>query len=440
MRSMEIRENAGGRKSRKKRRIRNVVLAWMIVLASVAGLMAGGIRLFLAMGYQHLHDGAVFTAPQLPGGPMADAGETGGQSSGGEDFGNGNSGNKGLGAGNSTGAEDWEIPEGTPASDAEHGTSGSGEGSSAQGVPRKDSENSSLLKLKEGQIRRGDRVYEYIDGILTFLVLGIDIDGPVERNKDLVSGGQSDAIFLVVMNPDTKKISLIGVNRDTMVEIVMVGLGTGGGNLTTTAEISVQHGFGDGLNQSCELTRDAVSKLFYNLPIHGYISFNMGGMAALNDAVGSVRLTVLEDMTEINPAWYLGADVTLTGKDAYEYVHYRNVNVFESARNRLARQKQYLSVFAGTALAEIKKDITLPVSLYQAFKPYTVTDLELDEISWLASQLTGYKFDDSAIYTMEGTTVQGARFEEFYPDQEALQELILKIFYREIDPETGRPI
>ena len=275
---------------------------------------------------------------------------------------------------------------------------------------------------------------------MTFLVLGIDIDGPVEKNKDLVSGGQSDAIFLVVMNPDTKRISLIGVNRDTMVEVVMVGLGENGEDLTATAEISVQHGFGDGLNQSCELTRDAVSELFYNLPIHGYISFNMGGMAALNDAVGSVQLTVLEDMTEINPAWYQGAEVTLTGKDAYEYVHYRNTEVFESARNRLARQKQYLSVFAGTAMAKIKKDVTLPVSLYQAFKPYTVTDISVDEISWLASQLTSYKFDENAVYSMEGITVKGQKFEEFYPDEEALQELIIKVFYREIDPATGKAL
>lgn len=430
MKALETREDPGGRKSRKKRRARNVVLAWVIVLSAMAGLTAGGIKLFLSMGYRHLQDSAAYTAPQIPDAPTASAGASDSL----------NAPDKGASA---SGGQ--EIPERTPASDAGQEIRGDKEGASegdTSGEEPADGKASeeTLPKLKEGQIRRGDRVYEYIDGILTFLVLGIDIDGPVERNKDLVSGGQSDAIFLVVMNPDTKKISLIGVNRDTMVEIVMVGLGANGENLTTTAELSVQHGFGDGLNQSCELTRDAVSKLFYNLPIHGYISFNMGGMAALNDAVGSVRLTVLEDMTEINPAWYLGADVTLTGKDAYEYVHYRNVNVFESARNRLARQKQYLSVFAGTALAEIKKDITLPVSLYQAFKPYTVTDLEIDEISYLASQLAGYRFDEDAIYTMEGTTVLGARFEEFYPDQKALQELILKVFYREIDPNTGGPV
>lgn len=436
MKSIEAGEKPGNRENRKKRRIRNVVLAWVIILSAVGGLMAAGTKLFLSMGYQHLHDSAAFSAPQLPNGMMSDAGDTDGLNSTDRN-------EAGFGR------DDWsektpdkgtiqESPGGqqeTPAGEASAAEDTSGAASSGGKLPE-----GSAPVLKDGWIRRGDKVYEYIDGILTFLVLGIDIDGPVERNRDLVSGGQSDAIFLVVMNPDTKRISLIGVNRDTMVDIVMVGLGANGENLTTTAEISVQHGFGDGMGQSCELTRDAVSKLFYNLPIHGYISFNMGGMAALNDAVGSVRLTVLEDMTEINPAWYQGADVTLTGKDAYEYVHYRNTAVFESARNRLARQKQYLSVFAGTALAEIKRDVTRPVSLYQAFKPYTVTDLTLDKISYLASQLTSYRFDEDAIYTMEGTTVMGTRFEEFYPDQTALQNLIIKVFYREIDPGTGKAV
>lgn len=72
----EIREKPGdrkGRQSRKRRRIRNVALAWLLVLASVAGVSAMGVKLFLSMGYRHLHDSAVFSMPQLP--DMADAGE-----------------------------------------------------------------------------------------------------------------------------------------------------------------------------------------------------------------------------------------------------------------------------------------------------------------------------------------------------------------------------
>lgn len=288
-------------------------------------------------------------------------------------------------------------------------------------------------------VRYKGKIYDYNDDILTFLFLGIDKMGPAERNPDLVSGGQSDAIFLVLLNSDTKKISIIGVNRDTMVEIRMVGVGPNGEDRYTTAELAVQHGFGDGLNQSCELTRDAVSKLFYGLPIHGYVSFNMGGIGALNDALGGVRLTVMEDLTKVNPEWVQGAEVTLTGQDAYDYVHFRDINVFESARGRLARQKQYLSSMAAAALAGTKKDLTLPLNLYRAFSPYLVTNMNVDEITYLASVIAGYSFDGNDIYTLEGTTIT-KKFEEFYPDEAALKDLIIRLYYREIDAATGKPV
>ena len=288
---------------------------------------------------------------------------------------------------------------------------------------------------QEGWVRYNGKVYEYNEDILTFLVMGIDKLDKVEKNPDLVSGGQADALFLVVADSDTKKISLVGVNRDTMVDIIMVGLGENGGDLITTAEIAVQHGFGDGLEQSCELTRDAVSKLFYDLPIHGYVSFNMGGLADLSDAIGGVELTVLEDLSKVNKQWVEGAEVVLQGKDTYDYVHYRDITKFESARGRLARQKQFLSIFAKTALGKVKEDITFPIQLYQSFKPYIVTDFSIDEISWIASELVKYQFDGEDIYTLEGTTKMGEQFEEFYPDKEALKGLMIELFYREVDVE-----
>lgn len=84
--------------------------------------------------------------------------------------------------------------------------------------------------------------------------------------------------------------------------------------------------------------------------------------------------------------------------------------------------------------------MTLPITLYQAFQPYIVTDLSVDEITYLATVVSGYSFDPAAIYTLEGSTVRGEKFEEFYPDQAALKDLIIRLFYREIDPTTGGPV
>ena len=68
----------------------------------------------------------------------------------------------------------------------------------------------------------------------------------MEASEDLLKGGQADAVFLAVLDPDEKKISVIGINRDTMTDISVYdenGLYIG----TQTAQIALQHGYGDGM-------------------------------------------------------------------------------------------------------------------------------------------------------------------------------------------------
>ena len=315
----------------------------------------------------------------------------------------------------------------------------SGEKSLRKGVdsngPSLDSgieEGSPASNWQEGWVRHDGKVYEYNDDILTFLFLGIDKMDKVSPNPDLVSGGQSDAIFLLVVDTAAKDICLVGVNRDTIVDICMVGIGDDGEDIIYPSQLAVQHGFGDGMEGSCLMTQEAVSELFYDLPIHGYVSFNMGGIAELNDAIGGVELEILEDLPGVHEDWTKGTHVKLEGMDAFWYVKYRDTTIFESARGRLARQKQYLGIFSKQAIAATKKDITLPVTLYGALKDYIVTDLSIDEMTYLASELVNYRFDIDEIFTLEGTTITGEKHEEFYPDKDALRDLIIKVFYREV--------
>ena len=41
---------------------------------------------------------------------------------------------------------------------------------------------------------------------------------------------------------------------------------------TETAQIATQYAYGDGEKRSCQLTREAVSNLLYDIPIHDYLS------------------------------------------------------------------------------------------------------------------------------------------------------------------------
>lgn len=289
-------------------------------------------------------------------------------------------------------------------------------------------------KWQEGWVKYQDTIYAYKEDILTFLIMGIDKNSDVKEEAEGTSGGQADALFLAVMDPGEKTIKVIGINRNTMTDIDVYN--EEGAYLTTvSAQIAVQHGFGNGMEESCERQLKAVRKLFYNLPIHGYAAINMSAIPTINDAVGGVQVTVLEDLTQRDQSLVEGESVHLEGESAFWYVKYRDTNVFGSADKRLERQKQYLNEFIGAAKSAMKKNPAAAVNLYQAVSGQMVTNVSIDEVAYLAPLLAEYKFQSDSFYMPEGETVMGDQFEEFYVDEDALYEMILDVFYEEVKDE-----
>ncbi|MBP7348364.1 MAG: LCP family protein [Butyrivibrio sp.] len=295
-------------------------------------------------------------------------------------------------------------------------------------------ESSQGENWQAGWIRYKGGVYTYNSNILTFLIMGIDNQNRVRTAKDGISGGQADAIFLLAADPDARKFSVISVNRNTMTDIdvydqkgAFVGSGVG--------QICLQHGYGDGKEQSCEREEKAVSNLFYNLPINGYCALNMGAFSEINNAVGGVTVDVLEDCT----AWgdkrlTKGNRVKLTGKEAYTYIRYRNEAAFDSASARLLRQEQYLGGFAGSLKSGVKSDPSLVLDIFNRVKPYMVTDIDASKVTYMATNMIGYSFDSSGIYSLKGTTAVGkTKHEEFTYDEEQLYDLIIKVFYHKVE-------
>ncbi len=312
---------------------------------------------------------------------------------------------------------------------------------SGQEKPQNPAESQPLVDeeaWQEGDIRYQGKIYRYNEDILTFLFMGIDHEGEVEEAENGIDGGQSDAIFLLVLDTRAKAISLIGINRDTMTDIdVYTKSGSYLG--TATGQLCLQHGYGDGMHVSCERSAAAVSRLFYGLPIHGYCAINMEGIPLLNDAVGGVEVTAPEAVKTRHLDLEEGEKKLLKGQEAYEYLRARDVKSFGSAGRRAERQGQYLRRYAAAAQAAMKEDITLPVTLYSTLSKYMVTDVAVDEVSYLATQAAGCTLEDEHIYSLQGETKMGEEFEEFYVDEKALYELILKVFYEEAGQagETG---
>ena len=305
---------------------------------------------------------------------------------------------------------------------------------------------SSVITTDEGEgvwqkdwVKYDGQIYTYNKQIMTFLIMGIDKNSDVQKVAEGTDGGQADALFLAVLNNEDKTIKVIGINRNTMADVDIYG-NDGNYVRTVKAQIAVQHGFGNGMEESCEYQQSAVQKLLYNLPIHGYAAINMSAISTINDAVGGVDVTVLEDLTIKDKSLIKGKKVHLMGESAFWYVKYRDTTVFGSADMRLARQKQYLQNFIAAAKRTAKNDISSVMELYRAIMPQMVTNVSPDEIAYLAPMLTEYRFDEDGFYTMEGETVRGEQFEEFYPDEEALLRIILDVFYNEVDLEQGKLI
>lgn len=294
-------------------------------------------------------------------------------------------------------------------------------------------ESENELQWQDDWVKHNGTIYDYNEDIITFLVMGIDkMDEEVKEVYGEIAGGQADAIFLLVFNPHDRTTKVIGVNRNTMTDIEIYDEY---GNYMTTykAQLAVQHGFGDGVEGSCELEKRAVSNLFYQLPIHGYAAINMSAIETINDAVGGVEVTPEEDFSTKDFTFKKGETIRLDGEQAFAYVRGRKLDQIGSADRRLSRQKQYLTEFIKQVISRADNGPALAVDIYKAISKQMTTDVTVDELSYVASTVSSYSFDNDSFYLLKGKTTMGEEFEEFYPDEDAMYEMFLEIFYEPVE-------
>lgn len=302
-----------------------------------------------------------------------------------------------------------------------------GRQASAVEAPDYDNED----KWSEGLVSYNGESYRYNKNIRTYLFLGIDTDEPVHKAVDGISGGQSDALFLLVEDRDKDKLSIISINRNTMTNVSMYNR-EGEYIDDRVLQICLQHGYGDGERISCQHAADCVENLFFGIPIHGYMSLNMGGIGLLNDALGGVEVTVLQSLDNAARGVHLveGETKVLNGDEAYVYVRSRDTSEFDSASDRLRRQEQYLNVMIPQMLRKIR-GASSAVSIYNKAEDYLYSNIDFAR---LADEMKDMEYDSSeGVYTIPGETVKGERFEEYWPDEDGLYELILQIFYDKVD-------
>lgn len=292
---------------------------------------------------------------------------------------------------------------------------------------------SAVQYWEDDWIRYDGNVYDYNEDITTFLVMGIDkSDEVVEEVPEGTDGGQADALFLLVLNPREEAIKIIGINRNSMTDIDVYDE-YGRYQTTVIGQICTQHGFGNGMEESCEYQVKAVSNMFYQLPIHGYAAINMSAIPIINDMVGGVDVTVLEDLTKVDKKLVEGERVHLEGKEALTYVQNRDIKLFGSSDRRLERQRQYLNGFIEAARETASENSNAAIDIFTAINDKMVTNITADEISYLAPYMIKFSFDATDFKMINGENKKVGEFEGFYVDEKDLYKTIIDVFYEKVD-------
>lgn len=284
--------------------------------------------------------------------------------------------------------------------------------------PSQDMEDENLVYNGEEYVLR--------ENIETFLVMGLDKNAGTSVSDSYNNDQQADFLMLFVFDNEAKTTSVIHINRDTMTNVNVLGVA---GNRIDVArkQIALAHTYGNGRDVSCRNTADAVSELLMGVKVDHYISLAMDSVAVINDLVGGVEVTVLDDFTGIDEALVKGETVTLVGEQALKYIRTRYGLEDSSNTTRMVRQQQYVNALYDKFIDRVESDDSFIVEASLEMSDYIISDRSITQLQELSRKFSEYEY--LGIDSLEGKSIVGEEFMEFYPDEDSIARIVVEKFY-----------
>ncbi len=224
-----------------------------------------------------------------------------------------------------------------------------------------------------------------------FYLLLMGTDGSSDRESSEEFAGdqfRSDSIMLTRIDPVGKKVTLVSVHRDTLVD-----MGEYGQN-----KLNAAHALG-----GAALAVQTVSELA-GVPISHYAEINFDGFKDVVDALGGVEVDVPMEIDDQDAGGHLDAGPqTLNGDQALILCRARHAydEFGDGDSYRAANQRLVLAAIAKKLLAA---DVATMASTVQALSQYVTTDLEITDIIGIAQAMQGLDPATDIYSGMEPTT------------------------------------
>lgn len=264
----------------------------------------------------------------------------------------------------------------------------------------------------------------------SYLLIGLDKystqnpDPEAHRNEQ-----QADFLFLMLVDHESKSYCALHINRDTMTEIQRYGL-AGMKLKSFTGQLALSHTYGSGGRDSCRYTSEAVSGLLLGVPIEHYMSLTMDAIPVLNDLVGGVSVLIEDDFSRVDASLVQGQTQRLIGDQALTFVRSRAGMDDASNLNRMERQRVYLNGLYEQLTLMLHQEDGFGLRMGTELSGYMVSDMTVETLAALAEQVKDYRY--LGIESIQGEARLGEQFMEFYADEAALQQQLIRLMLTEL--------
>lgn len=299
-------------------------------------------------------------------------------------------------------------------------------------IPLKDESGKEAAGImdKGRTIKYGGKTYRLNEDIMTVTFIGYN-EGEVSESNSYMA----DAIYIAAIDDRTGKTTILGVSRDTMLDVDVFSVD---GNYINTEKTQLSYAYSYGNEQvpGGKNVNTSLTRLFFGLPMNNYFAIDMASLEDLNDAVGGVTLT--SKMTfvskETGETVNKGDKVTLTGEDVITYVRSRDVKDLESNNARMDRQQQYIMAFLQSIVPAAKKDLSTVTKLYGVVSDNADTNLDLPKVTYLSTAaLTKMRKASDIEYVRLKGKIKAGEHAEMYLDDKDTLETMLKVFYTPVE-------
>lgn len=197
---------------------------------------------------------------------------------------------------------------------------------------------------------------------LVVLLMGTDT-GALGRDYK----GRTDSIMVLVLNPQTKKSTIVSIERDFQVNFPQYPQ-------YSPSKINAAYTYGRVKLLSQTLDR------YFKIPVNTYALINMGGMKSIIDQLGGVDITPLLSFDYEGYSYKKGVTTHMNGDKALEYCRMR----YDDPEGDYGRQKRQRQVL--TAIIKSGADVQslLKPAFLNSVSSQVRTDLTFSDLTQMA--------------------------------------------------------